>query len=85
VLGSFGILTRAPVFLLIGTFLVFATCQGNSREPVGLSGVLRTLQHQSYGGVLLAVATLGLFAFGGFKIMEASHHAPRSRAEVSEL
>jgi hypothetical protein len=70
-LGSFGILTRALVFLLIGTFLAFAAYQGNSREAVGLSGVLRTLQHQSYGGVLLAVAALGLLAFGCFEIMEA--------------
>jgi hypothetical protein len=69
--GSFGILTRAVVFLLTGTFLVFAAYEGNSREAVGLSGVLRTLQHQSYGGVLLAIAALGLLAFGVFEIMEA--------------
>jgi hypothetical protein len=33
--------------------------------------VLRTVQHQSYGGVLLAIAALGLLAFGCFEIMEA--------------
>jgi len=71
-LGSFGLLTRALVFLLTGTFLAFAAYQGNSREAVGLSGVLRTLQHQSYGGVLLAIAALGLLSFGGFEIMEAT-------------
>ena len=70
-LGSFGILTRAAVFLLTGTFLVFAAYEGSSRDAVGLSGVLRTLQHQSYGGLLLAVAALGLLAFGCFEIMEA--------------
>lgn len=70
-LGSFGILTRALVFLLTGTFLAFASFEGNSREAVGLSGVLRTLQHQSYGGALLAIAALGLLSFGGFEIMEA--------------
>lgn len=69
--GSFGILTRAVVFLLIGTFLMFAAYEGNSRDAVGLSGVLRTLQHQTYGGVLLAIAALGLLAFGVFEIMEA--------------
>ena len=70
-LGSFGLLTRSLVFLLTGTFLVFAAYRGNSRDAVGLSGVLLTLQHQSYGGVLLAVAALGLLAFGCFEIMEA--------------
>ena len=69
--GSIGILTRAAVFLLIGAFVVFAAYEGNSHEAVGLSGVLRTLQHQSYGGVLLAIAALGLLAFGCFEIMEA--------------
>lgn len=70
-LGSFGILTRALVFLLIGAFLAFAGYHGNSRDIVGLSGVLRTLQRQSYGGVLLGIAALGLLAFGCFEIMEA--------------
>lgn len=70
-LGSFGIFTRALVFLLIGIFLAFAAYHGNSSEAVGLSGLLRTLQRQSYGGVLLAVAALGLLAFGCFEIMEA--------------
>jgi hypothetical protein len=69
--ASFGILTRASVFLLIGTFLVFAAYEGNSRDAMGLSGLLRTLQHQTYGGVLLAIAALGLLAFGCFEIMEA--------------
>jgi hypothetical protein len=70
-LGSFGILTRSLVFLLTGTFLAFAAFRGNAGDAVGLSGVLRTLQHQSYGGVLLAIAALGLLAFGCFEIMEA--------------
>lgn len=70
-LGSFGIMTRAAVFLMIGTFLGFAAYGANSREAVGLSGVLRTLQHQSYGGVLLGIAALGLVAFGSFEIIEA--------------
>jgi MFS family permease len=70
-LGAFGILTRAVVFLLVGFFLAYAAYRGNSREAVGLSGVLRTLQQQSYGGVLLAIAALGLLAFGCFEIMEA--------------
>jgi hypothetical protein len=71
VLGSFGILTRALVFLMIGAFLAFAAYDANSREAVGLSGALRSLQAQSYGGVLLGFAGLGFIAFGGFEIIEA--------------
>lgn len=79
-LGSFGIMTRAVVFLMIGAFLGFAALDANSREAVGLAGALRALQHQSYGGVLLAVAGCGLIAFGAFEFLEAVArrvHAPK--------
>jgi hypothetical protein len=70
-LGSFGILTRAVVFLMMGAFLSFAAYDSNSREALGLTGVLRKLQHQSYGELLLGIAGLGLLAFGCFEIIKA--------------
>lgn len=71
VLGTFGMLTRAVVFLMIGGFLGFAAYDNKSTEAVGFAGVLRTLQQQSYGWLLLGVAAVGLLAFGGFEIIEA--------------
>ena len=71
VLGSFGTLTRAVVFVLIGCFLTIAAYDSNSREAVSLAGVLRAMQEQTHGGVLLAIAALGLLAFGLFEILEA--------------
>jgi hypothetical protein len=76
--GSFGILTRAVVLLLIGGFLGLAAYNSNSREAAGLAGVLRAMQHQTFGAALLAVAAFGLFAFGLFEIVEAA--ARRTRA-----
>lgn len=70
--GSFGILTRAVVFLLIGGFLGLAAYDSNSRQAAGLAGVLRAVQHQSFGGGLLAVAAVGLLAFGFFEMVEAA-------------
>jgi hypothetical protein len=70
-LGSFGILTRALVFLVLGCFLALAAYDSNSHEAVGLAGVLRAMQDQSYGAVMLGIAALGLLAFGGFEILEA--------------
>jgi hypothetical protein len=70
-LGSFGILTRAVVFLMTGAFLSFAAYDSNSQEALGLTGVLRKLQHQSYGELLLGIAGLGLLAFGCFEIIKA--------------
>ncbi len=71
-LGSFGIMTRAFVFLMIGAFLGVAAYSSNSFEAVSLSGVLRAMQNQAYGGVLLGIAALGLLAFGFFEIIEAA-------------
>jgi hypothetical protein len=48
----------------------------------GLAGVLRTIQHQPYGGALLGIAAIGLLAFGFFEIIEAT--ARRARAVKSE-
>jgi hypothetical protein len=70
--GSFGMLTRAVVFLLIGGFLGLAAYDSNSREAAGLAGVLRAVQRQTFGDGLLAIAAVGLLAFGFFEMVEAA-------------
>lgn len=85
--GSFGILTRAVVFFLIGGFLAFAAYDSNSREAAGLAGVLRAMQHQTFGAALLAIAAFGLLTFGLFEIVEAAarrtHAAKGTRRHAS--
>jgi hypothetical protein len=71
-LGSFGIMTRAIVFLLFGCFLAIAAYDGNSREVGGLASVLRAMQHHAYGDVLLGITATGFLAFGFFEIIEAT-------------
>jgi len=71
-LGSFGTLTRAFVFLLLGGFLGVAAYDSNSEEAASVAGVLRAMQSQPYGGVLLGIAALGLIAFGCFEVIEAA-------------
>ena len=71
-LGVYGTLTRACVFFMIGGYLGIAAYDSNSREAVSLAGVLRAMQEQAYGGVLLALAAFGLLAFGFFEITEAT-------------
>jgi hypothetical protein len=70
-LGSVGIMTRALMFLSIGIFLGIADYDYNSTEVIGVSGALSTLRAQSYGPWMLAIAGLGLLAFGAFEIVEA--------------
>jgi len=72
VLGSFGILTRAAVFLVLAAFLAGAAYHSDSGEAVGVAGVLRAMESQTYGAFLLGIAALGLLAFGFFEIIEAS-------------
>jgi hypothetical protein len=84
VLGSFGILTRAAIFLLFGVFLGFAAYNLNARDVIGLTGVLRMMQNQSYGAWQLGVIALGLLAFGLFEIIQACArdiHAPKLTAK----
>jgi hypothetical protein len=78
VLASYGILTRALVFLMFGVFMGIADYDANSREAISLSGVLRAMQQQSHGGVLLGIAALGLVAFGCFEIIEAAARRART-------
>jgi Domain of Unknown Function (DUF1206) len=70
-LGSVGISARALVFMMMGIFLGIADYDYNSTEVIGVSGVLRTLQEQSYGRWMLAAAGFGLVTFGAFEIVEA--------------
>jgi hypothetical protein len=82
ILGSFGILTRGFVFFMIGAFLAAAAFDAKSWEALSMSGVLRAMQDQTYGGVFLAIAALGLIAFGCFEIIEAavrSAHKSKSK------
>jgi hypothetical protein len=71
-LGSFGILTRGLVFLMLGCYLGIADYDSDSDIALSLAGVLRAMQSQSYGGIFLGIAALGLLAFGFFEVFEAT-------------
>lgn len=70
-LGRFGFLARAVLFVMIGIFLIVAALHFNAGEASGLGGALRTLQGRPYGWLLLATAALGLVGFGAFELMQA--------------
>jgi hypothetical protein len=71
-LGSFGILTRGLVFLMLGCYLGVADYDSDSDIALSLAGVLRAMQSLSYGGIFLGIAALGLLAFGFFEVFEAT-------------
>jgi hypothetical protein len=70
-LGRFGLVARGAVFVLIGGFLVLAAWHGSSGDAKGLSGALRSLYQQSYGGALYGLTALGLLAFGVYGVVQA--------------
>ncbi len=67
--GRFGIAARGVVFALIGLFLLQAAVFVNAAQAKGLDGALVTLAQKPYGQVLLAIAALGLIAFGIYSML----------------
>lgn len=72
-IGRFGFLARAVIFLIVSGFLLTAAIHANSAEARGLAGALHSLQQQPYGQGLLGVTALGLFAFGVFQVITAAY------------
>ena len=72
-MGVIGFLTRSLVFVLIGSFLIFAAWHANPNEAEGFGGVLQTLRTEPYGNMLLLAAAAGLLAFGAFGVAEARY------------
>jgi hypothetical protein len=72
-LGRLGFAARGLVFVMIGGFLILAAFHSASSEVHGLGGALQALQKQPYGSALLALAAIGLFAFGVFGIVQARY------------
>jgi hypothetical protein len=72
-LGRFGYAALGVVFIIIGFFLIVAAIQHNPSKAEGLDSVLKTLAHQPFGSVLLAIVALGLIAYGAYSFVEARY------------
>ncbi len=72
-LGRIGLLARAVVFVLMGSFLIQAAVHASSREAKGFAGALRSLEQQPYGWILLGLTATGFMAFGAYEIVQAAY------------
>jgi hypothetical protein len=70
-IGTFGHLSRAVVFSLVGIFLIKAAIDYNPDKAVGLDGALSKVDHASYGPFLLGLVAAGLIAFGTYSLSDA--------------
>jgi len=69
IVGRFGTIGRAVVFLLIGVFLLYAAYYSNSSKAKGIDGVLLIILQEPYGHWLLGIVALGLIAFGCYSLL----------------
>jgi hypothetical protein len=76
--GRAGLAARGVVFVLVGGFLLSAAWQEQAAEARGLDGVLRTLERQPYGPVVLGLVALGLAAYGVFQLVQARYRRIRA-------
>jgi type IV secretory pathway VirB2 component (pilin) len=72
-LGTFGYLARMVVFLLVGSFLIQAAVDYDSRKARGLDGALAQVAQHSYGHVALGLVAAGLIAFGLYSLADARY------------
>ncbi len=72
-IATIGYLARMIVFALVGTFLIQAAIDFNSRKAVGLDGALARLAQHSYGPGLLGAVAAGLIAFGLYSLTDARY------------
>ena len=72
-LGRFGYAALGVVFIIIGFFLIVAAIQHDPSKAEGLDSALKTLAHQPFGSVLLAIVALGLIAYGVYSFVEARY------------
>ena len=63
VLGVFGYVARAVVFVLVGYGLIKAAVDYDPKKAVGLDGALHELANSAYGPPVLWVVAVGLAGF----------------------
>ncbi len=81
--GRTGYFARGAVFLTFGIFLIEAALDLDSGAARSVGGALQSLEAQPFGSALLAVAALGLGAFGAFGLVEAAYRRIRVPDELS--
>ena len=69
----FGLIARGVVFIMIGGLFIRAAVNRAPGQSGGVATVLRELQNQPWGWILLGVAALGLVAFGIYGLVEARY------------
>jgi Domain of Unknown Function (DUF1206) len=73
VLGAFGCVARAVVFVLVGAFLLKAGVLSSASQAKGLDAVFRSVASSAGGAWLLALLASGLACYGLYCLLEARY------------
>lgn len=79
VVGTFGMVARMLITLVIGVFLVGAARQHDPGQAVGIDGALKRLADRSFGPLLLLLVAAGLAAYGLYSLAEARYRRVAGR------
>lgn len=73
-MGTAGYCAKGLSYGIIGVLVGIAAIDANPKEAGGLDAALKTLQHQTFGDVLLFIVALGFAAFGVYCFAAARAH-----------
>ena len=73
VVSRFGIAARGVVFAMIGVLMFKAGLHANAAESGGVGEALAALGNGTNGWIILAVAAVGLVAYGAFEVVQARY------------
>ena len=71
--GTFGMLARMVISMMMGVFLIVAVRQHNPEQAVGIDGALKRLADWAHGPTLLVAVAIGLGAYGLYSFAEARY------------
>lgn len=68
---KFGLYARGVIFVIVGSFILYAAATTNPSQAGGLSQALDWLGSQPFGPWLLGITAAGLISFGVYSFVEA--------------
>ncbi|HUQ63242.1 MAG TPA: DUF1206 domain-containing protein [Acidimicrobiales bacterium] len=71
--GTFGMLARMVIAVVMGVFLIVAVRQHSPEQAVGIDGALKRLGDWAYGPTLLIAVAVGLGAYGLYSFAEVRY------------
>lgn len=71
VVGTFGMVARMVISIMMGVFLIVAARVHDPEQAVGIDGALKRLADRTYGPALLVAVAFGLAAYGLYSFAEA--------------